>query len=136
MDKARPFSDSVKILLTIVDNDGNPVGTGRVRTRLYAPIPSRLFSTDFPQAEGTLLLDMELPFSNGSVAWEYLFPIRGDYRLEAELADPRKENMRRVFNLSIKEHRTKFFYLGSLTVVFFLVGFIGGRLFTGSSRES
>ena len=135
MDKARPFSDSVKILLTIVDNDGNPVKTGRVRTRLYAPTSSRLFSTDFPHVEGTLLLDMELPFSNGSVAWEYLFPIRGDYRLEAELVDPSREDMRRVFSLSIKEHRAKFFYLGSFTVALFLVGFIGGRLFTGLSRE-
>lgn len=131
LDKARPFSDPVKILLKIVDNDGNPVGTGRVRARLYAPIPNRLFSTDFPHVEGTLLLDMELPFSNGSVAWEYVFPIRGDYRLEIELADPSKENIRRTFNLSVKEHRIKFFYLGCLLVVLFLLGLIAGRLFSG-----
>ncbi len=131
LDKARPFSGPVKILLTIVDNDENPIEAGRVRARLYAPLPSRLFSTDFPHVEGTLLLDMELPFSNGSVAWEYLFPIRGDYRLEVELADPSKENIKRVFNLSVKEHRYKLFYLGCLLVVLFLLGLIAGRLFTG-----
>ena len=131
LDKARPFSGPVKILLTIVDNDENPIEAGRVRARLYAPLPSQLFSTDFPHVEGTLLLDMELPFSNGSVAWEYLFPIRGDYRLEVELADPSKENIKRVFNLSVKEHRYKFFSLGCLLVVLFLLGLIAGRLFTG-----
>lgn len=135
LDQARPLSEPVKILLRVSDSDGKPVAATRVKIRLYAPRPGRLFSTDFPHIEGTLLLDMELPSVNGSITWEYAFPIRGDYRLEVEPTDQQKEDMKKVFNLKVKENRYRLFSLGSLIVVLFLLGFTGGRLFTGA-RET
>ena len=112
------------------------MGGDSLRARLYAPKSGWLFSTDFPHVEGTLLLDIELPLSNGWVAWEYVFPIRGDYRLEVELADPQKEKAKKVFNLNIRENRLKLFYLGGFALLLFLFGFVAGRLFLHGDRHA
>ncbi len=85
--------------------------------------------------EGTRLVDMELPASEGRVDWEYVFPIRGVYRLEVTAADGTGKEVTRVFTLRIKESRTKILYLGSFTVGLFVLGVIAGRLFTLPKHE-
>ncbi len=108
----------------------------QLQIRLYAPPRGWLFSTDFPQVEGTPLLEMEMPAVTGNVEWEYVFPIRGDYRLEAGVVDSVGNTAKRVFSLPIKESRTKLFYLGIFLTGLFLFGVMVGRLFTLRSGES
>jgi len=70
------------------------------------------------------------------VGWEYLFPIRGDYRLEVGSVDGVGNTVKRVFSLPIRESRTKLFYLGTFLTGLFLFGVMVGRLFTLRGSES
>jgi len=102
--------------------------------RLVAPAPGRFFSTDFPVIEGTQLLDMELPVRQGRATWEYVFPIRGVYRLEVRATGEEGTEIERVFDLEIRENRIKLFYLAIFALALFVFGFMAGRLFTGGKR--
>jgi hypothetical protein len=126
---ARPFSDPVKVILEVSDRGGNAADKARLKLRLHAPDPHWLFSTDFPRVEGTLLSEMVVPVSQARAEWEYVFPIRGVYRLEVELVDEGTA-IKKMFELQIKESRLKLLFLGSFIAVLFLFGFVGGRLFT------
>ena len=86
--------------------------------------------------EGTNLLEMNLPVSQGRVSWEYVFPIRGVYRLEVRMAGEGAKEGKRVFEIGIKEKRMKLFYLGSFVAALFFFGFMAGRLFTGKRQGS
>lgn len=131
VDQLRPLSDPVKIILSILDSDGKPIQQGQLHIRLVAPAPGWPFSTDLPLVEGTGLLEMDLPVSQGQAAWEYTFPIRGVYRLEVRTA-----GMERLFEIGIKENRAKLFYLGIFAVALFFFGFMAGRLFTDRRQGS
>lgn len=131
VDQLRPLSDPVKIILSILDSEGKPVRQGRLHIRLVAPAPGWLFSTDLSLVEGTDLLEMDLPVSQGQAAWEYTFPIRGVYRLEVGTA-----GIERLFEIGIKENRTKLFYLGIFAAALLSFGFMAGRLFTGRRQGS
>lgn len=79
---------------------------------------------------------MDLPTSHGKAEWEYVFPIRGVYRLEVSALDEEGKKSKRVFKLRIRENRRKLFYLGGFVITLFLLGFTAGRLFTyGNSRH-
>lgn len=132
---ARPFSEPVRVVLEVLDSRAQPMSAGRLHIRLHAPAASRLFSTDFPGVQGTLLIDMTLPVAQGKVEWNYVFPIRGAYRLETEALDEKGVATKRVFELPIKESRQKILFLAGFVVVLFLFGFVAGRLFTRPRRE-
>lgn len=133
--KVRPLSDAVRIVLTVLEGDRKATGRGWLKIRLYAPAPGWLFSTDFPLVEGSRLVEMELPVTHGSVEWEYVFPIRGIYRLEVSTIDKGRKEVREVFKLGIREKRRKLFILGSFIAALFLFGVLVGRRFTDGSRE-
>ncbi|MBI3062811.1 MAG: hypothetical protein HYY83_12635, partial [Deltaproteobacteria bacterium] len=80
--QARPLAEPVRTVLIVLDSSGRALKTGTAHIRLVAPTPGRFFSTDFPMIEGTPLFEMELPVRQGRATWEYVFPIRGVYRLE------------------------------------------------------
>ncbi|HWP57878.1 MAG TPA: hypothetical protein VNL14_08325 [Candidatus Acidoferrales bacterium] len=125
IDEVRPQSEPTRVLLTVLDSERKPVPESRVRVRLHAP-DSAFFPTDLPAIEGRRLIDVELPAADGTLEWEYLFPIRGAYRLEATVFDARGERGRKVFTLEIRESRLKLFYLGSFILALFLLGFSFG----------
>ena len=136
LDKIRPLSETAKLTLTLHDGAGQAIDRARFQIRLYAPPRGWIFSTDFPQVEGTLLLDIELPAGKRKVEWEYLFPIRGDYRLEVGAVDSVGNMDKRVFSLPIRESRTKLFYLGTFLAGLFVFGVMVGRLFTLQGKET
>ena len=126
----RPFSEPTEIALSLTGSDETPIENGWVQIRVDAPKPGRFFSTDFPFVEGTRLLEVRLPIRRGKVEWQYLFPIRGQYRIVAEATtiDGRKAN--KSFDIKVKERERKWLFLGLFTLGLFSSGFIAGRVFT------
>lgn len=135
LDQVRPLSNPVRIALTVLDAERKTVRQGQLRVRLMSPLPGRLFSTDFPLVEGSHLIEMDLPISDGRAEWEYVFPIRGVYRLEVRATDKRWGEINRSFELRVAENRRKWFYLGSFVAALFVFGFMAGRLFTSRSPK-
>jgi hypothetical protein len=126
LNEITPLSEPTRLVLVVLDSERKPIAGGRARIRLEAPGPGWLFSTDLPTVEGKGLIEMELPVSNGTVDWEYLFPIRGVYRLEVATFDEKDERAQRVFSLPVKESRLKLFYLATFVAALFVLGFCMG----------
>jgi len=133
LENIRPLSKPARLTLTLRDGAGKAIDRARFQIRLYAPPRGLFFSTDFPQVEGTPLIEIETPSFQGKLEWEYVFPIRGVYRLEVSAVDGVGDGLTQVFPLRIRESRTKLVYLGTFLAGLFLFGLMVGRLFTPRS---
>jgi len=136
LDKIRPLSKPASLTLTLRDSTGKAIDRARFQVRLYAPPRGLFFSTDFPQVEGTPLIEIESPAFQAKIEWEYVFPIRGVYRLEVSAVDGVGDGVKQVFPLRIRESRTKLVYLGIFLAGLFLFGLMVGRLFSPLGRET
>jgi hypothetical protein len=83
--------------------------------------------------EGTPLIEIESPAFQGKIDWEYVFPIRGVYRLEVSAFDDAGDGVKQVFPLRVRESRIKLAFLGAFLTGLFLFGLMVGRLFTPRS---
>lgn len=126
----RPFADPVGMALLVTGADGRPVHQGFVDIRLDAPRPGRFFSTDFPHVEGTRLNEMRLPLRQGRANWNYLLPIRGEYRLVVEALTADGARASKTFLFKVRENEKKWLFLGGFSLGLFLLGFVAGRILT------
>ena len=136
LENIRPLSKPARLTLTLRDGAGKAIDRAWFRVRLHAPPRGLFFSTDFPQVEGTHLIEIESPTFQGKVEWEYVFPIRGVYRLEVSAVDGVGDGVKQVFPLRVRESRTKLLYLGGFLAGLFLFGVMVGRLFTRRGGEA
>ena len=132
----RPNGDAAILSLLITSADGRPVDQGTVTVRLDAPIAGGFLSTDVPMVEGARLNQMTLPLRQGRVNWKYLFPIRGEYSLAVEFAGVDGKKASKSFQFTVPENRQKWLALGGFSVGLFLVGFVAGRIFTGTKTKA
>jgi len=58
------------------------------------------------------------------------FPIRGEYRLEAEFIGTTGAKSRRVFSFSIRENERRWLTLGAFVGGIFVAGVVAGRIFS------
>ncbi len=79
-----PDADLARYTVRVLDEAGHPVPNSRLKYTLHAPPRNAFFSTDFPIVEGTTLMEGDAVLSDGTLSFDYLTPIRGDYRLVAE----------------------------------------------------
>jgi hypothetical protein len=79
---ARPDLDYTKVELTFHD-----VSEGSARIVLHSPARKWYSPTDFPHVEGTMLIDSTLEIKEGKAQFQYMFPIRGDYRMLLDVQD-------------------------------------------------
>jgi hypothetical protein len=128
----RPFADPTDIVILVTGADGRPVEAGTVAIRLDAPPPRWFFSTDYALVEGTVLNEMRLPLHGGKAGWKHLLPIRGEYRLTVDVAASDGRKSRRVFPFHVRENQGKWLALGAFSIGLFFLGFVAGRIFTGS----
>ena len=125
----RPFSEPSTLSLLATAVDGKPLASGWLNLRLEAPRPI-FFSTDFPVAEGSSLIEMRLPLQAGKAEWKYNFPIRGEYHLFVKVLTPDGTQSSKMFTIEVGEHRSKWLTLAVFTLCLFGVGVLAGRIFT------
>ena len=87
VEKIRPDDGLVKMSFKILSKSGGEIDMAKVRIELDSPPKNAFFSTDFPIVEGTPLIRSECLASAGRLEINYLFPIRGAYRLKV-VAEP------------------------------------------------
>lgn len=127
----RPFIDATDLSLLITGADGRPLKQGTVAVRLEAPHPGRVFSTDYPLVEGTVLSEMQLPLRQGRANWKQLLPIRGEYRLTVDVVASDETKTSRAFTFNVRENQKKWLVLAGFSAGLFVLGFVAGRVFTG-----
>jgi hypothetical protein len=128
----RPFIDATDLSLLITGADGRPVKQGMVAIRLEAPNPGRVFSTDYPLVEGTVLSEMQLALRQGRANWKQLLPIRGEYRLTVHAVASDGTETNKMFTFNVRENQKKWLALGALSAGLLILGFVAGRIFTGT----
>lgn len=126
----RPLKDSATITVEVGGSPGDPADLVDLSLRLTAPPPGALLSTDFPLIEGTPLIDMAFSGVPGTLSWDYVFPIRGVYRLDVAAADAEGRRWHRTFELRLRENPAKTAFLIGFAVALLILGFIAGRLFS------
>ncbi len=126
----RPLKDAARITLDVEEADGRSGAPVDLSIRLTAPPPGKLVSTDFPLIEGTRLIEMNLPKVYGTLSWSYVFPIRGEYRLDVSATDGQGRRLERSFALHVRESRARMAFLAGFVAALFLLGFIAGRIFS------
>ena len=132
----RPFVDATDLSLLVTGADGRPIKQGAVAIRLDAPRPGRVFSTDFPVVEGTVLSEMRLPLRQGRANWRQLLPIRGEYRLVVDVVAGDSSRASQVFTFKVRENRSKWLALAAFSAGLFIVGLVAGRIFTGTRKAA
>jgi hypothetical protein len=83
--RIRPKTDLARVTVTALLH-GAPLGQGHITLHLTAPPRTKVISTGLPRVEGTPLLTLGSEFSNGTFTFQYVFPIRGLYTLDLEIA--------------------------------------------------
>lgn len=125
------MKDSANFTLKLDGAEDRSAGPLDVTVRLTAPPPGKLLSTDFPLIEGTPLIAMDLSGVPGTLSWDYLFPIRGVYRLDVAATDEDRRRWHRTFELRVRESGARAAFLVGFATALFLLGILAGRLFTG-----
>lgn len=78
-DEVVPDLTMTRVTIAVVDDQGNQIPNVKIGFKLRAPASPFIFSSDFPVVEGTDLMSYELVAADGSLEFEYLWPIRGSY---------------------------------------------------------
>jgi hypothetical protein len=85
LERIRPNTDLARVTLTVLLH-GKPLGQGHVKVQLTAPPRTKILATGFPRVEGTPLLTLDSELTDGHLTLQYLFPIRGTYTFDLEIA--------------------------------------------------
>ena len=126
----RPLKDPATITIDVDGAGERPRGPVDLSVRLTAPPPGTFVSSDFPLIEGTRLIDMNLANVTGTLSWDYVFPIRGEYRLDVSATDGQGRRLERSFAIQVPANRAKTAFLAGFVAALFLLGFIAGRIFS------
>lgn len=118
--------------LSVVDDAGRPIPVARVKYTLLSPPVNAFFTSDFPIVEGTTLMEGDAFLADGTLSWEYLTPIRGDYRLVVDATPgfgaaafaPVHDEIRYHVNEKASNIRNGVL----LMVILFGVGFVSGYI--------
>jgi len=136
IDLLRPHAGPFGVSVLVTGVDGKLVENGWADIHLDAPKPGLFFSTDIPQVEGTRLVEMRLPIEHGKVAWQYAWPIRGEYRLAVAATAAGGKTASKTFTVAVGESATKWLTLGGFGLGLFMFGFIAGRVFTAPTASA
>src|SRR5437016_1037392 len=85
LERIRPNTDLARVTLTALLH-GKPLGQGHVKVQLTAPPRTTVLATGFPRVEGTALLALDSELRDGAFTLQYLFPIRGTYTFDLDIA--------------------------------------------------
>lgn len=122
--EARPDLDTAKVELTLLD-----IQNGSAHIVLSSPERKFFSPTDFPMVEGTKLINSTLSVKNGKASFDYMFPIRGDYRMKVEVLDETGKSVG-THELLINIHenpaevKNAIIFIISLALFGFIAGFV------------
>lgn len=119
----------VKFKLQTITSNKQPLSDANIQVRIFTPGKTPWLASDFPIVEGTELLNFEALANQGTVEFEQVLPIRGNYLLETSVT-PRDAGVVVAFedslNFKVPENTVKYRNLAILAAILLLVGFGSG----------
>jgi hypothetical protein len=131
------YKPPVQLKLQALDAKGAPLRDAKVRLKILTPPPTPWFTTDFPMAEGTTLLDIEANAPTGELQVQQTFPIRGDYRLQVTvnpIVAGTFAPLEQTLTLAVPENPLKYFYFLVSLGVLLAIGMVGGWVIGGRQQ--
>lgn len=129
-----PNTEPVQLTVQAIDANQQPIADANIQIRLLTPPKTPWFTSDFPIVEGTTLLELDAIAPAGKLQFEQVLPIRGTYRLEANVTPQTAgafEPFEQVLTLSVPENPVKYRNLGILIAILLLTGCGGGWVLGG-----
>ncbi len=124
----------VKFQLQAVDIDQQPLSNANIQLRLLTPAKTPWLTSDFPIVEGTELLNLQTVSPQGSLEFEQVLPIRGNYRLQVavrpEVAGTFGE-FDQSLTFTVPENGVRYRNLAILAVILLSVGLGSGWILAG-----
>ena len=136
LERIRPNADLAHVTFTTLLH-GKPLSQGHIKLQLTAPPRTQVLSTGFPRVEGTPLLVLDSEFRDGTFTLQYVFPIRGTYTFDLEIAPvpggPAFQPTSRRQTVHIAENPVVVRNAWLLVVGLFVLGGITGVIFARSA---
>jgi hypothetical protein len=129
-----PDEAPVRITLQAVDATGKALSDVRFNLQLLTPAKTPWFTSDFPIVEGTTLLEMDVETANGTLEFEQVMPIRGQYALKAQVTPQVSgafEPFEQSLMLSVPENLVKYKNAAILAGILLVAGFGSGWIVGG-----
>lgn len=124
----------VKFKLQALDTDQKFLSDAKIDIRLLMPSPTPWLTSDFPIIEGTELLHLGAISPQGSLEFEKVLPIRGNYRLEVAV-NPEVEGSFQPFKesivIKIPESAVRYRNLAILATILLISGVGSGWILGG-----
>ncbi|MBD2088286.1 hypothetical protein H6F67_00150 [Microcoleus sp. FACHB-1515] len=135
-----PNTEPVQLTVQAIDVNQQPIADANIQVRLLTPPKTPWFTSDFPIVEGTTLLELGAIAPAGKLQFEQVLPIRGTYRLEANVTPQTAgafEPFEQILTLAVSENSVKYRNVGILITILLLTGFGGGWVIGGdqTARE-
>jgi hypothetical protein len=128
-----------RLTLQALDFTGHPLTSAKIHLQLLAPAPTPWFTTDFPNVEGTKLLDVEAIAPNGELQVQQMLPIRGTYQLQVNVKPTVAQAFtpfQQTLSLDVPENPVKYRYFAILAIVLLVMGLGGGWIIGGKQQVS
>ncbi|MDH3603755.1 MAG: hypothetical protein OEU26_29445 [Candidatus Tectomicrobia bacterium] len=141
LQRIRPDTDYARVTLQVLQH-GQSLSAGHLEVNITSPGRTSWISTDFPMVEGTPLLSLASDLQDGMLTFDYLFPIRGVYQVDATVSPvpggPDFPTTTLQQTLQLRENPAEVRNVWILIGGLLLLGGIGGALFarSASAREA
>jgi len=127
-----PVADLVHTTLTVKDSNRTIVPNAYLKLHIHSPKGNKILSTDFPWVENTHLMEYEGYLNNGTLVFDYIYPIRGKYRIDVQAGlTPNALSDKQSLSLSVNENpvelKNLLIFIAILLAFGITAGFIIGR---------
>ena len=129
-----PDKTLARTTVTVVDGSGQPVPGAYLKLHLDAPEGNPFISTDFPIVEGTSLLEYAGVLPQGTLSFDYIYAIRGEYTFAME-AGRDANSLRPVspFRMTLRENPDEVRNFLVMVAGLFLFGLLAGIVIAGGA---
>jgi hypothetical protein len=128
-----------RLTVQALDPTGRLLSNAKIHLQILAPAPTPWFTTDFPNVEGTKLLDLEAIAPKGELQVQQMLPIRGTYQLQVNVAPTRAQTFapfQQTLSLDVPEHAVKYRNFAILAIALLVTGLGGGWIIGGKQRAA
>lgn len=130
-----PDNTFVRTTLSVVDAKGQAVSNAYLKLHLMSPPGNPIISTDFPIVENTSLLKYEGTLPTGTLEFDSIYPIRGEYSFQVEAGrDPSNLSFKDTLHLGLSENRNEVMNATIMMAILLGLGLVAGLIIGNGAR--
>lgn len=130
-----PDATLAQTIISVVDASGQVVPNAYLNVHVDAPSGNPFVSTDFPVVEGTPLLEYDGVLPAGTLTFDYIYPIRGEYRFTVEAGlNAESITYSETLKMNLRENASEVRNLVLLVAFLLSFGLVAGLVIGNGAR--